>query len=357
MKKRLLTLITILLPFAASAYDAKIDGIYYYLKSDSKEAEVTDGPIKYSGSVDIPATVIYDDVEYKVTTIKEYTFWECSKLTSVSIPNSVNTIKPFAFGNCSLTSITIPNSVKAIEYRAFYYCESLVSITLPESMTSIGDGVFVGCSSLTSITIPNGITSIGDDTFWACFSLSSVTIPNSVTTIGEYSFVDCRSLTFISIPNSVTSIGRSAFSFCKSLTTIIIGNSVNKIDNDAFEYCSALTDVYCLAESVPSTNGNAFNGSSVENATLHVPANSVEAYKAAEPWKNFKDIVAWDGQSIETLEYTSPSNRIDVYSIDGKLIGSNTDQNGVASIVNNLSSGTTVIVRMGEKSVKLVVGR
>ena len=355
MKKHILSLLSVLLPMVVFADAVEIDGIYYNLVPSTKEAEVTNGPIKYSGSVDIPATVIYDDVEYKVTTIKEYTFWECSNLTSVSIPNSVNTIKLFAFGNCSLPSITIPNSVKVIEYRAFYYCENLVSITLPDSMTSIGDGVFVGCSSLTSITIPNGVTSIGDDTFWACFSLSSVTIPNSVTTIGEYSFVDCRSLTFISIPNSVTSIGRSAFSFCKSLTTIIIGNSVNKIDNDAFEYCSALNDVYCLAESVPSTNGNAFNGSSVENATLHVPANSVEAYKAAEPWKNFKDIVAWDGQSIETIDYTSPSDRIDVYSIDGKFLGSAADQSEAASIINNLPSGTSTIVKKGGKSVKIMV--
>jgi hypothetical protein len=139
------------------------------------------------------------------------------------------------------------------------------------------------------------------------------------------------------------------------LTTVYIGSSVKSIDAYAFSECIALTDVYCLAENVPSTGNYAFAYSPVENATLHVPATSIEAYKAAEPWKNFKDIVAWDGQSIETLDYASPTGRIDIYSVDGKFIGSASDQGEAASVVNHLPSGNTAIVRMGEKCAKVMV--
>jgi hypothetical protein len=139
------------------------------------------------------------------------------------------------------------------------------------------------------------------------------------------------------------------------LTTVTIGSSVKEIGTIAFRNCPALADVYCLAEEVPTTAIDAFQNSPVENATLHVPASAVEAYKAAEPWNGFKDIVPLEGESIETTYYTSSTGRIDIYSIDGKLIGSAADQNEAACIVNHLPSGTTAIVRMGGKSVKVVV--
>ena len=204
--------------------------------------------------------------------------------------------------------------------------------------------------------IPNSVIDIRYKTFEKCTGLTSVIIGNGVTSIGNDAFHSCTSLTSVIIPNNVTSIGMSAFVGCSGLTSITIGRAVNNISFYAFNTNStALTDVYCLAESVPFTGSYAF--SYVENATLHVPANSIEAYKAADPWKNFKEIVPLDDESIGTIEYTSPSDRIDIYSVDGKFIGSATDLNDAASIVNHLPSGTTAIVRIGDRSMKLVVGR
>jgi hypothetical protein len=85
--------------------------------------------------------------------------------------------------------------VTSIGNRAFYNCSSLTSITIPNSVTSIGDYAFAYCS-LTSVTIPNSVTSIGNNAFAYC-SLTSVTIPNSVTSIGDYAFRSCSSLTSI----------------------------------------------------------------------------------------------------------------------------------------------------------------
>ena len=114
-----------LLPLAASAYDAEYNGIYYNLNASKKTATVTRKNYlpSYSGDVVIPATITVGDVPYNVTSIGSNAFSYCRSLTSITIPNSVTTIEYGAFLYCSgLTSITIPNSVTTIEQEAFSYC-------------------------------------------------------------------------------------------------------------------------------------------------------------------------------------------------------------------------------------------
>ncbi|MBR5022079.1 MAG: leucine-rich repeat protein [Oscillospiraceae bacterium] len=99
-------------------------------------------------------------------------FNDCTKLTSVTLPDSVNVIDIAAFAGCSsLTKVNIPNGVKKIDYITFMNCTSLTSITIPDSVTDISNYVFSGCNNLTQITLGKGIQTIYANAFWGCDKL------------------------------------------------------------------------------------------------------------------------------------------------------------------------------------------
>ena len=346
MKNKIILLVMMLLPMVAGAETVEIDGIYYNLVSKSNEAEVCYGSCSYVGDAVIPPTIQYDGKEYHVTSIGdfafclnnydngwidfqsnlksviipssvkrigEYAFAGCTGLTTIAIPNSTTDIGKRAFIHCqNMKSISFGNSLQSIGSHAFYTCKSLTSLILPNSLKSIEYGIFENCSSLTSVVFGNNLATISLTAFKNCTKLSSVQFGKGLNSIGVRAFESCIELKSIIIPNSVTSIGGCAFSGCRSLASVTIGSGVKGIDNQAFASCKELTDVYCMAEAVPSTGTyDVFQDSYIEYATLHVPTSSIDAYKAVEPWKNFKNIVGLDGTIVETQKCSTPTISFD----------------------------------------------
>ena len=227
------------LPTEAQA--ASESDLSFTLNSDGNSYMVSRCFNLVRGELVIPAT----HYGKPVTSIGNSAFFNCTGLTSITIPDSVTSIGDEAFTNCiRLTSITIPDSVTNIGNSAFSECTGLTSVTIGDSVTTIGAWAFSDCTSLTSVTIPDSVTNIGGVAFSNCNNLKNIIIGNGVTSIGNHAFDGCSSLVSITIPDSVTSIGQFTFSSCTSLTSIIIGSGITSIDHSAFNNCPQLKDVY-----------------------------------------------------------------------------------------------------------------
>ena len=201
-------------------------------------------------------------------------------------------------------------SADAVEIGGIYY--NLIPKGKVAEVTSMPSGKYTGVVEIPETVTYDGVTcnvtSIGESAFSNCSGLTSVTIPDSVTSIASSAFWGCSGLTSLTIGNSVTSIGTAAFFDCSSLTSVTIGNGIKTVSDKAFCNCVELTDVYCLAETVPSTNSTAFADSYIEYATLHVPAEAYNSYKKSACWSSFGTIVVIDGDvpGIEIPETPDP---------------------------------------------------
>ncbi|MGN0824125.1 MAG: leucine-rich repeat protein [Candidatus Coproplasma sp.] len=145
---------------------------------------------------------------------------------------------------------------------AFYNCSGLTSITIPASVTSIGANAFYNCSGLTSITIPASVTSIGANAFYNCSGLTSVTFGenSNLKSIGKNAFDVCIGLTSIIIPDSVESIGDSAFYNCIKLTRVYYGGTVVKWNNITIGATNndklKGENIYYYSKTEPTAEGN-----------------------------------------------------------------------------------------------------
>ena len=161
-------------------------------------------------------------------------------------------------------------------------------------LTAIDNFSFYNCSNLTSVKFPAGVTEIGESAFAEDVSLKEVLLPNGVRTLAKMAFFRCRNLTKVTLPNGLTTIDESAFFYCDNLQSVTIPASVTSVGAGAFAMLATRPDVYCRATTPPTAAADAFNYSTA-SGTLHVPVGCVNAYRNAEGWKEFKNIVEMEG--------------------------------------------------------------
>ena len=245
-------------------------------------------------------------------------FSYCTALTSIVIPASVETIEAAAFKGCSsLATVTFENGsqLKTIGggssyYGAFSDCTALTSIEIPASVETIKASAFKGCSSLATVTFENGsqLKTIeggypSSGTFADCTALTSIEIPASVETIEAAAFKGCSSLATVTFEkgSQLKTIGGGgssyygAFGQLKNLMTVDMSacTQVKTIGESAFDGDSELRLFKIGTETPPTCGRDAFSGIN-PYSVLKVPSGCADAYKAKSGWNNFASITGLD---------------------------------------------------------------
>ena len=277
---------------------------------------------------------------------KTILFWGSKELESVIIPTSVTTIYASAFAGSNLKEVVLPANVRQTGSQAFAYCQKLVKATVKGSLNKVYPSLFISCRALEEVTFTKGSNSYheffagcsnlrkaylgGSSTiscnyaFEDCASLESVTLPASVKTM-DSAFEGCTALRTVNLPSNVES-WNSAFEGCKNLEIehVVLKNtssisrafrnckrikSVDIMDlstrwvNSAFDGCDSIIDVKVhLRNPMDITDLNLFSNAALQNATLHVPHGSLNAYAAANVWKDFA--VKVQDQDADSLRYS-----------------------------------------------------
>ena len=200
---------------------------------------------------------------YPVRDMAPGLFGNCTKVTSVRLPDGIRRIASNAFyfdrdssitnvavgAGCldigenafcrcvALESVNIPNTVTNIAKDAFTMCRALPRVDIPGSVKTIGDSAFSACSALETATIGDGVEILEADAFMNCLSLAAVDIPSSVRHLGDRAFCGCGALASATLREGLETIGFCAFNQCKSLRSVSIPPSVVWVGERAFEGC------------------------------------------------------------------------------------------------------------------------
>ena len=251
-------------------------------------------------SVNIP-----DNVE----TIKECAFNNARQLQEVHLPDSLTSLGTSAFEYCrSLRTIKIPTKLKTIPDYTFQNCRSLQSVELHDSITGFGNHAFVNCD-LREITLPKSTSWVDNDAFSGNVNLSKVTLNEGLVNISDKAFYQ-TAIDTLNCPSTLRSIRNSAFARCNNLRQINLNEGLTRIESGALannkateivlpsslEYCAggafydcdSLVTIEARSVMPPNTDGNCpLSGTDLTKAVLYVPVWSLAEYQLATGWNQF----------------------------------------------------------------------
>ena len=358
--------VTITGTFSKGAYKLTymVDGAVYktvsydYGDAITPEAAPTKEGYTFSGWSDIPKTMPAEDVtvkgsftinKYKLVYMvdgAEYKKYEIEYGAKIT-PEAAPTKDGYSFSGWS----TIPETMPAKDVTVtgtFTKNEEQPDDPQPDDpQTEITKEDVVYEIEGGTVTVTQSDNATGAVKIEASVEISGKTY--EVTVIAKEAFKESTGMTAVDIPNSITSIGEKAFEGCTGLRLIEIGKGIKEIASKAFANIfksNARTrggddglQVYCEADAVPNTASDAFDGTDISHATLHVPESLIDTYKVTAPWKGFGTIV---GLSTGIKTISIDQSDVLIFDMQGNRL-------------NNLRKGLNIIRTKDGKTKKIVV--
>lgn len=264
--------------------DAKTVSVIYKIYDEENHTPVSD----YTGVVTIPSSVENSGVTYTVNAIYTDAFLDCTGVTAVNLPSTLETIGEEAFKGCTgISSFTLPASLKEIQKSAFSGCEGITTMVIPNGVTTFGTNIFTNCTNLTGVTLPEGVTIIANAMFQGCTAITEFEIPATVTKIDGGAFNGCTGLTKITIGKGVETIGSVVFQGCTGMTEIIVdADNVYYSSYDGCLYTKDFTTLKQVAlgktectvkEGCTKLDTSCAYGSAIEKLTLPGSVNNFQS--------------------------------------------------------------------------------
>ena len=294
-----------------------------YRKISGNEVEVASAD-EGKTVIEIPKTIAYDGVTYRVTTIGEGAFEGRSDISYLSIPSSITSIGEYAFIDCGSNIIVNIENLEA-------WCQVELGNEHSSPLSSAKTFNLNG-AEVKRLSIPNSVESISNFAFYQCRSITSLYVPGSVKTIGSSTFEDCTGLTSVSLSEGTETISGSAFEGCSGLSRINLPSSITAISINAFKNCGGLTSIVSLNNNPPLCISPFYNVDKGD-CIVWVPQNCVAAYRGASGWNEFVNIkeildgdVNLDGKVDKSdlnllVDYIMGKNPVDFYKSFADLNG------------------------------------
>jgi len=217
------------------------------------------------------------------------------------LPHGLEILGGRAFSNCSnLTgSLEIPDKITNIEEWTFASSGFTGTLTLPDGLIEIGEHAFNATKLKGELNIPKSVQIIGAYAFSNTLFNGTLVLPSELISLGEFAFAGCWRLGgIVEIPENIVSIPSKLFRGCTGLEGVKLHKDVEVIESNAFADCFGMSSIVCEAKNPPTIAGDSFTGVAKDNFTVEVPEASVNLYKNASNWSEFKRFAAHRDFSI-----------------------------------------------------------
>ena len=398
------------IPLVASAQTIKVGQLYYSINSNGT-VSVVPGPNKYSGSIIVPDSVSYNGKNYPVASLASKAFDGNDQVTSISLPNTITSIGSWCFSGTKIKSIKLPSNLNSLSTGTFSNCSSLENILVGDNLEYIsGTMVFFACTKLKEIKLPGIISISSEGVFEHCHSLVSVLFGENLRTIHSGAFIDCKKLADVYCYAKIApSVSASAFestgnitlhvpeeaiesysnelpwSEFKNIVSISSDSETQKCDLPVITYSNGKLSFSCntldaeIVTSISNSDVKTHIGNEIDiNATYIISSYATkigylnsDVASATLCWIDQQPqtegisngvanipanaVLIKNNDGILNIQGLDEGTQVIVYAIDGKQAGSATSLQGEANINTTLRSGNIAVVKMGEKSIKVVM--